>query len=46
MDDQCGWYFTAPWDPVPIRRGDALGFRAGNPCEEGLFSRRGKRDVQ
>ncbi|SCC93599.1 conserved hypothetical protein [Thiomonas sp. X19] len=21
------WYFTAPWDPVPIRRGDALGFR-------------------
>lgn len=24
-----GWYFTAPWDPVPIRRGDALGFRAG-----------------
>ncbi len=23
------WYFTAPWDPVPIRRGDALGFRAG-----------------
>jgi hypothetical protein len=29
MDDQPGWYFTAPWDPVPIRRGDALGFRAG-----------------
>ncbi len=23
------WYFTAPWDPVAIRRGDALGFRAG-----------------
>mgnify|MGYP000178482945 FL=1 len=23
------WYFTAPWDPVPIRRGDALGLRAG-----------------
>lgn len=23
------WYFTAPWDPVPVRRGDALGFRAG-----------------
>ncbi len=23
------WYFTSPWDPVPIRRGDALGFRAG-----------------
>jgi len=21
------WYFTAPWDPVPIRRADALGFR-------------------
>jgi hypothetical protein len=28
MDEQRGWYFTAPWDPVPIRRGDALGFRA------------------
>ena len=27
-DDWC-WYFTAPWEPVPIRRGDALGFRAG-----------------
>lgn len=24
-----GWYFTAPWDPVPVRRGDALGFRVG-----------------
>lgn len=23
------WYFTAPWDPVSIRRGDALGLRAG-----------------
>lgn len=23
------WYFTAPWDSVSIRRGDALGFRAG-----------------
>ncbi len=23
------WYFTAPWDAVPIRRGDALGLRAG-----------------
>lgn len=23
------WYFTAPWNHVPIRRGDALGFRAG-----------------
>jgi hypothetical protein len=28
MSEQPGWYFTAPWDPVPIRRGDALGFRA------------------
>lgn len=26
---QAGWYFTAHWDPVPVRRGDALGFRAG-----------------
>lgn len=24
-----GWYFTSEWDPVPVRRGDALGFRAG-----------------
>ncbi len=24
-----GWYFTAPWEPVSIRRGDALGFRVG-----------------
>lgn len=23
------WYFTAPWEPVSIRRGDALGFRVG-----------------
>ena len=23
------WYFTAPWDPISVRRGDALGFRAG-----------------
>ncbi len=23
------WYFTAPWDPVSIRRGDALGLRGG-----------------
>lgn len=22
------WYFTAPWEPISIRRGDALGFRA------------------
>lgn len=29
MIEQRGWYLTAPWDPVPIRRGDALGFRAG-----------------
>lgn len=29
MHEQSCWYFTAPWDPVPIRRGDALGFRAG-----------------
>jgi hypothetical protein len=29
MIEQRGWYFTAPWDPVPIRRGDALGLRAG-----------------
>lgn len=24
-----GWYFTAPWNPDSVRRGDALGFRAG-----------------
>ncbi|MGY4573740.1 hypothetical protein [Bradyrhizobium sp. USDA 3256] len=29
MNEQSVWYFTAPWDPVLIRRGDALGFRAG-----------------
>jgi hypothetical protein len=29
MNEQRGWYFTAPWDPVPVRRGDALGLRAG-----------------
>lgn len=29
MNEQPSWYFTAPWEPVPIRRGDALGFRAG-----------------
>ena len=23
------WYFTKPWEPVKVRRGDALGFRAG-----------------
>lgn len=27
--EQVGWYFTAPWDPVPSRRGDPLGLRAG-----------------
>ena len=21
------WYFTAPWEPISVRRGDALGFR-------------------
>lgn len=29
MPEQSGWYLTAPWEPVSIRRGDALGFRAG-----------------
>lgn len=29
MNYDSGWYFTAPWDPVMIRRGDPLGFRAG-----------------
>jgi hypothetical protein len=29
MNQQSAWYFTAPWEPVQIRRGDALGFRAG-----------------
>jgi hypothetical protein len=29
MNEQPGWYFTASWDPVPIRRGDALGLLAG-----------------
>lgn len=29
MSEQHSWYFTAPWDPVPVRRGDALGLRAG-----------------
>lgn len=23
------WYFTAPWEPISVRRGDALGFRPG-----------------
>jgi hypothetical protein len=29
MTEHGSWYFTAPWDPVLIRRGDALGLRAG-----------------
>ena len=29
MSEHGSWYFTAPWDPVLIRRGDALGLRAG-----------------
>ena len=29
MNEHGSWYFSAPWDPVPIRRGDALGLRAG-----------------
>lgn len=29
MNEQFGWYLTAPWDPIVIRRGDALGLRAG-----------------
>jgi hypothetical protein len=28
MNTPPGWYFTAPWEPVAVRRGDALGFRA------------------
>lgn len=28
MSEQFGWYFTAPSETVPIRRGDALGFRS------------------
>lgn len=28
MIEQHSWYFTAPWDTTPLRRGDALGFRA------------------
>ena len=30
MIERLGWYFTAPWDPVQIRRGDALGLRASS----------------
>jgi hypothetical protein len=29
MNKPNDWYFTSPWDRVPLRRGDALGFRAG-----------------
>jgi hypothetical protein len=29
MSEHGSCYFTAPWDPVPVRRGDALGLRAG-----------------
>lgn len=29
MAELSDWYFTAPWDPGLIRRGDALGFGAG-----------------
>ena len=29
MTEEKEWYFTAPWNPVSIRRGDALGLRAG-----------------
>lgn len=38
MHEQSGWYFTAPWEPVPIRRGDALGFRAGADYFAGLLA--------
>jgi hypothetical protein len=26
--DLNGWYLSAPWEPVTVRRGDSLGFRA------------------
>jgi len=29
LSPKWSWYFTAPWETGPIRRGDALGFRAG-----------------
>jgi hypothetical protein len=29
MSEHGSWYFTAPWEPVSIRRGDPLGLRAG-----------------
>jgi hypothetical protein len=28
-EEMTDWYFTAPWEPESVRRGDALGFRAG-----------------
>ncbi len=30
MSEESSWYFTKPWEPVSIRRGDALGFRAAS----------------
>jgi hypothetical protein len=30
MSEQWSWYLTQPWDPVSIRRGDPLGFRAAS----------------
>lgn len=27
MNHETGWSFTAPWEPLSVRRGDALGFR-------------------
>ena len=30
MPEESYWYFTKPWEPVSIRRGDALGFRAAS----------------
>lgn len=30
MSAEQNWYFTKPWEPVSIRRGDALGFRAAS----------------
>ena len=30
MPEQRDWYLTGPWEPVSIRRGDALGFRGAS----------------
>jgi hypothetical protein len=30
MPEQWDWYLTGPWEPVSIRRGDALGFRGAS----------------